>query len=78
MGAKKTSSVLANPFGLKNMSGNVQEYCSDWYAEDAYSQTAMAVTDPKPFDGDRARYQRGKFCIGTWRVKVGSKIPYRQ
>jgi formylglycine-generating enzyme required for sulfatase activity len=29
--------VKANPFGLKNMPGNVAEFCSDWYQPDAYS-----------------------------------------
>lgn len=38
--------VEPNPFGLKNMSGNVFEYCSDWYSPDAYAQTATEVTDP--------------------------------
>ena len=39
--------VKANPFGLKNMLGNVMEYCSDWYAEDAYSQLTDGAVDPK-------------------------------
>jgi len=43
---QEPSTVDANPFGLKNMLGNVFEYCSDWYAADAYSQTAAVVTDP--------------------------------
>ena len=41
------SFVMANPFGLKNMSGNVMEYCSDYYAEDAYAQTPVNVTNPE-------------------------------
>ena len=45
--SQEPGKVLANPFGLKNMLGNVMEYCSDWYAEDAYSQLADGVKNPK-------------------------------
>lgn len=38
--------VEANPFGIRAMYGNVLEYCQDVYAEDAYSQTALDVTNP--------------------------------
>lgn len=40
------SAVAANPFGLKNMVGNVMEYCFDLYAEDAYENMQDGVTDP--------------------------------
>ena len=33
------SFVKANPFGLKNMSGNVYEYCSHWYSPHANAMT---------------------------------------
>ena len=39
--------VRANPFGLKNMAGNVAEFCSDWYQPDAYSlYSAESIKDP--------------------------------
>ena len=44
---KEPSKVKANPFGLKNMLGNVMEYCSDWYAEDAYASLTDGQQDPK-------------------------------
>ena len=51
--------VKENPFGLKNMLGNVLEYCSDWYTPDAYSQTGASVTDPKGPEEGTERVVRG-------------------
>jgi len=39
--------VKANPFGLKNMLGNVNEFCSDYYSEKTYSGNKKIVVDPK-------------------------------
>ncbi len=54
--------VKPNAFGLKNTLGNVMEYCSDWYAEDAYSKTGNTVTDPKgPSEGQEHVIRGGNY-----------------
>ncbi len=59
---QEPSFVQANPFGLKNTLGNVMEYCSDWYAEDAYAKMPDGVVDPKgPASGKRTRSARRSF-----------------
>jgi len=54
--------VEANPFGLKNMLGNAAEYCSDWYARDAYSKLADGIINPKgPESGEEHVIRGGSF-----------------
>jgi formylglycine-generating enzyme required for sulfatase activity/nitrate/TMAO reductase-like tetraheme cytochrome c subunit len=43
---QEPEAVLANPFGLKNMLGNVMEYCADKYDPQAYVKTSLEITDP--------------------------------
>jgi len=63
------SGVQANPFGLKNMVGNVAEFCSDWYAEEAYAvYPAGVLKNPAgPVEG-REKVIRG----GSFRDEAGS------
>ena len=49
---QEPSEVQANPFGLKNMLGNVMEYCADYYDPDAYAHIPDGTLDPKgPAEG---------------------------
>jgi len=59
---QESSFVKTNPFGLKNTTGNVLEYCSDFYTEDAYSKTGTTVTDPKgPESGEEHVIRGGNY-----------------
>jgi len=57
--SQEPDKVQANPFGLKNMLGNVMEYCSDWYSENAYSQLQDGIKDPKGPESGEERVVRG-------------------
>lgn len=54
--------VEPNPYGLKHMLGNALEYCSDWYAEDAYEQLSDGAVNPKgPASGEEHVARGGSF-----------------
>lgn len=68
------SRVKANPFGLKNMLGNVMEYCSDWYAPDAYSQMQDGAVDPKgPASGTEHVVRGGLYSDNAAAVRSASR-----
>jgi formylglycine-generating enzyme len=59
---KEPSSVKENPFGLKNMAGNVAEFCSDFYSPDTYkADTVAAVNPPGPLRGPEHVIRGGSF-----------------
>jgi formylglycine-generating enzyme required for sulfatase activity/nitrate/TMAO reductase-like tetraheme cytochrome c subunit len=67
--------VRENPFGLKNMLGNVLEYCSDRYAADAYSRTGTPVTDPKgPEEGDEYVVRGGNYTSDAADVRAAARF----
>jgi formylglycine-generating enzyme required for sulfatase activity len=59
---KEPQSVIANPFGLKNMSGNVAEFCLDYYSPDTYKKDSTEVINPRgPARGPEHVIRGGSF-----------------
>lgn len=68
------SKVRANAFGLKNMLGNVLEYCSDWYAEDAYASLTDGAVDPKgPASGEEYVVRGGLYSDDAADIRCASR-----
>jgi len=58
---EEPSAVKGNPFGLKNMPGNVAEFCSDFYAADFYSADSTGINPHGPAKGQEHVVRGGSF-----------------
>jgi len=71
---QKPDAVKPNPFGLKNMLGNVGEFCADWYDPDAYSNLSDGVKDPKgPASGAERVIRGGSFKSDPAEVRCATR-----
>jgi formylglycine-generating enzyme len=70
--------VQPNPFGLKNMLGNVWEFCSDYYADDAYASypDGQVIKDPVgPATGTERVIRGGSFTSDAFDVRSATRRP---
>lgn len=65
--------VEANPFGLKNMLGNVMEYCADKYDPKAYSKTGLEVKNPINNSGEEYVVRGGNYDSDASEVRSASR-----
>ncbi|MCB0748538.1 MAG: SUMF1/EgtB/PvdO family nonheme iron enzyme, partial [Ignavibacteriae bacterium] len=66
--------VKANPFGLKNMLGNVKEFCSDFYSENIYSTYTDGQLNPKgPSAGDEKVVRGGSFKSDAADLRIAAR-----
>jgi sulfatase modifying factor 1 len=65
--------VKANPFGLKNMSGNVSEFCSDFYSPDAYKSDSTGFNPKGPEAGTERVIRGGSFKSDAKDVRSASR-----
>ena len=65
----------ANKFGLKNMTGNVAEFCSDWYQPDVYKNYASGkIKNPKgPESGEEHVVRGGSYLSTADRLRSASR-----
>jgi len=71
---QEPTAVKANPFGLKNMLGNVMEYCSDYYDAQAYSRIADGALDPQgPSEGEEYVVRGGSYADDAANVRCASR-----
>jgi formylglycine-generating enzyme len=71
---KEPQSVLANPFGLKNMLGNVAEFCLDFYSSDTYkADSTLALNPGGPASGQEHVIRGGSFKSDASDVRCASR-----
>jgi len=73
-GTQTVATKAPNELGIYDMSGNVEEWCYDWFA--AYSSTAEPLTNPTGPETGTQRAKRGGTCTNKYDYSM--KVYYRQ
>ncbi len=71
--SQEPETVEPNPFGLKNMLGNVMEYTADKYDPRAYEKRADGVTNPIVTEGEEWVVRGGNYASDASEVRSASR-----
>ena len=71
--SQEPSTVEANPFGLKNMLGNVMEYTADRYDPNAYEKRANGATNPIVTEGEEWVIRGGNYASDASEVRSAAR-----
>ncbi len=66
-----------NELGLCDMSGNVWEWCYDWYDEGYYAKTQGATNPVNKSQASRRVFRGGSWSDGAWNCRVANRIRSR-
>ena len=66
----------SNTFGLYDMTGNVSEWCNDWYNEDYY-KTSTAINPKGPEKGSHKVIRGGSWNLGPRDVRTTKRQHFR-
>lgn len=70
---EEPSAVKENPFGLKNMLGNVSEFCLDYYASTAYQTDTTNINPAGPRKGSEHVVRGGSFKSDAKDLRVANR-----
>ncbi|MGQ0604697.1 MAG: caspase, EACC1-associated type [Anaerolineales bacterium] len=70
-----SSPTTDSPYGMADASGNICEWCTDWYRETEYSErTGSLVRDPRGPREGRRRMLRGGLTLGSFGVRCADRF----